>query len=573
MNLDRRISGLKSSVVHKSIHQALQNFYVKYYDSLRYRNNGTGDASGIKYLSQIMEGQHGLLNCILLRQSYNPLAEYDKSFNRTMDDLQREIYRDLKYSRSLKNESYSFRINRNEITHPEWFAFPDRVQRVTEAFLTVVEEFYCKYAPETVDSIYDDSYFTEPLPKGFKVFGRFEIVQELGSDSHHRAYRAIDRVEPSEPTVALKIFWSDEKTRESLFTQEQKSAAALNDIYYVNRYLGSYPLGSESMAIVRQYIEGETLEAWFDETRRTPGFPYRVMCVAKNVLQAMAGIHKRDYVSCGIVPRYIIVNRKMEGWLTDFSRTVREGEKLCVRNDEDLSVYLPQYYSKQAQPSMDTFMLGMILCRLFTGNPAGQIQQPFCADICPTVFRESVTQELEKFINRSIEATSTDRFQDGMEMLEAFHVAFNSLPIPIRGEDSPVRRIGLVSCSRRKIETQVPVAARILYSESPDFNRWVKWSEQVCAKTYVISGRYGLVDLDQKLPEYDVDMRHFPPGGQAAWARFIVELLRINGVDGSYEVFIFADGLYRSLIVGELQRYGIATREFGWEEPEPESDI
>ncbi len=444
---------------------------------------------------------------------------------------------------------------------------------MTEAFLTVVEEYYTKYAPETVQSIYDDSFFTEPLPKGYKVLNRFEIVQELGQDSHHRAYKAIDRVEPGEPTVALKIFWSDEKAQGSLFTQEQKSAGALNDIHSVNRYIGSYPLGRESMAIVRQYIEGETLEAWFDETRRTPDFPYRVMCIANNVLQAMAAIHKKGYVSCGIAPRYIIVNRKMEGWLTDFSRTVREGEKLCVRNDEDLSLYLPQYYSKQAQPNMDTFMLGMILYRLFTGNPAEQTQLPFCADNCPPIFCASVTRELEEFINRAVAPASQERYQDGSEMLEAFHSVFSSLPIPFRGEAAPVRRIGLVSCSRSKIETKVPVAARTLYSESPDFNRWVNWAECVCAKTYVISGRYGLVDLDQKLPDYDVDMRHFPPGGQAAWARFIVELLRINGVDGSYEVFIFADGLYRSLIVGELQRYGIETREFGWEEPEPEFEM
>ena len=60
-------------------------------------------------------------------------------------------------------------------------------------------------------------------------------------------------------------------------------------------------------------------------------------------------------------------------------------------------------------------------------------------------------------------------------------------------------------------------------------------------------------------------MRHFPPEGQAAWARFIVELLRVKGVDGTCEVHVFADGLYRSLIVGELQRYGITTQEYEWE--------
>ena len=568
MTLSRRIYSLKTPPVHEAIREALRAFYVEYHDSRRYRNDGTGDASGVVQLSKLVEGKQGLLNCIITRKPFDPskaLVQDNAQNEYMLGSLQYQIYKDSKYRTSLKEASHRFLRNRNLITHAEEYAYPDRVQKVTEDFLSIVEHYYTQYAPKTVQGIYDTSFYSLPLPRGFKFLDRFEIVQELGQDSLHRAYKAVDHGEPGKLTTALKVFFSDGKQDSSLFLQEQKSAGDLNDIQYVNRYIGSYPLGSDSMAIVRQYIEGEILEAWFDDSRRTPDFPYLVMCIAYTVLQALASIHRKGYVSGSITPRYIVVNRNMEGWLTEFSRTVKIGEVLPKIGDRDLTDYVPKRLPTKAFPELDTYMLGITLYRILTGNRGGELSGPFTAAKCPEVFRAYINEELVCFINKAVSINEKERFADGKAMLEAWDKAFIKLPMVNAGGRGMIRKIGLVSCARLKVETKEPIAARTLYSATPEFNQWVKVSEKVCSETYVISGRYGLVDLDQRLPEYDVDMRHFPPEGQAAWARFIVELLRVKGVDGTCEVHVFADGLYRSLIVGELQRYGITTQEYEWE--------
>ena len=60
--------------------------------------------------------------------------------------------------------------------------------------------------------------------------------------------------------------------------------------------------------------------------------------------------------------------------------------------------------------------------------------------------------------------------------------------------------IGLVSCSAQKLSHDAP--ARELYCSSL-FKKSLAYAEAHCEKTYVLSARHGLVELDQVLKPYD----------------------------------------------------------------------
>jgi hypothetical protein len=63
-----------------------------------------------------------------------------------------------------------------------------------------------------------------------------------------------------------------------------------------------------------------------------------------------------------------------------------------------------------------------------------------------------------------------------------------------------VTRIGLISCSGRKLDRAAP--ARELYC-SPLFKRSLAYAEARCERVYVLSAQHHLVDLDRVLEPYD----------------------------------------------------------------------
>ena len=67
-------------------------------------------------------------------------------------------------------------------------------------------------------------------------------------------------------------------------------------------------------------------------------------------------------------------------------------------------------------------------------------------------------------------------------------------------EEPGIRAVGLVACSLQKLERPAP--ARQLYC-SVLFRKSLAYAERTCDRVYVLSGFWGLVELDQEIKPYN----------------------------------------------------------------------
>lgn len=125
-------------------------------------------------------------------------------------------------------------------------------------------------------------------------------------------------------------------------------------------------------------------------------------------------------------------------------------------------------------------------------------------------------------------------------------------------------RVGLVTCTRHKASKAS--RARDLYGVNKEFVVNVEFAEQHYEKTYVVSARHGLVDLEQWLEPYDRALVDFDQDERCGWATFITANLKADGITESHTVYIHADGLYREYLEMALRAAGIGCRGIDYRE-------
>ena len=124
-------------------------------------------------------------------------------------------------------------------------------------------------------------------------------------------------------------------------------------------------------------------------------------------------------------------------------------------------------------------------------------------------------------------------------------------------------KIGLISCTKQKQDGSWP--AEELYI-SPGFSEHLSYAKKHYDHVFVVSARYGFVDLTQILPKYDRALVLLDDDEQEAWAVFIVACLRQylkeQGEDEkSVQVFVHADELYCRRLHDALTRVKIPCHE------------
>ena len=569
---DAFVHGLQSPPVHAEIVKELTMFYAKYFASWKESNCMMGDASGIVRLALLLEGEDGLLSAIIARKPFEPLCEKEDTYENSPFGLG-ALYQIIKrgnYSPILIRSVKNFKDLRNKPVHAVRNSLPAYVDAATNAFLTIVEEYYRAYCPgKKVNSIYDLSVFQRQLDPGTYLLGRYEIVQYLGKSAHAFVYKVKDRLEPGRASMAAKLYFDLSPEVKAGLDRERKfgeNTQTDDSLPYINEYLGSEPLGKDSEIVFRRFIEGGPLSSWFAKGFEKEDFPYRLMTMVGTLLQGLREIHAKGYVYGSLLPQNIVVDVLDQGWLIEFARSVKAGAALILHPQDDWKRFGLQKTPPTAQPLLDIHMLGMILHRLLVRSESGELKLPLKLDqVCPA-FKSYVSPELIAFINRCTAEKNADKYQSAAEALEGWYVAFDKQKAFVAERKNGPMKIGLASCSRRKVASDRPMPARELYSASPDFQRWLRWSEKHCDETFIISGKYGLVETGQYLPNYNVDLRHYQTEGQEAWARFIVHAMLNQGVSSSCEVHICADSLYRSLLQGELGRHHIRVVVHEWKD-------
>lgn len=106
--------------------------------------------------------------------------------------------------------------------------------------------------------------------------------------------------------------------------------------------------------------------------------------------------------------------------------------------------------------------------------------------------------------------------------------------------------VGIVSCCKKKTKTRE--RARLLYVE-PSFQNAVQWAQDNCSSWVILSGKHGVVDPEDMLDPYDVDLRKKTWTQVQAWAHVVREQLLERY--GKYAMFIvMAEGPYLEAFKG-----------------------
>jgi len=111
-------------------------------------------------------------------------------------------------------------------------------------------------------------------------------------------------------------------------------------------------------------------------------------------------------------------------------------------------------------------------------------------------------------------------------------------------------KIGLISCTKSK--KNYSCQAKELYSESALFRYALAYCSQHYDRNYILSAKYGLVELDQKIEPYDKTLNTITKKEKQKWSQNVAEeLKKISNKD---DIFYFHAGKdYREFLIPLLE--------------------
>lgn len=489
----------------------------------------TGRATGLVDLAVLLEDEKiGWIPRIL----NNPMrGVHDRFFN--LIDALRKVNEANRYCDKLQ----SFRSTRNWC-HSMKLPEKDKVETAFKNFLEFTRWYYKAYYQ--LDSISDEKYYRRVLAPLELLDERFQIVELLGSDGYSQTYKAIDRESNDNHLVVIKRPFVNSKRYSEIIRNEKKSRVLFNGHPNIGGCYSSHELTPVGEILKLEYIEGETLRSWIRKASFNEKGLSDFFYIIGRVLNGIKYIHAKNYVHGSISPDSILVAPNSEvrivsfDWCQYVSRKVNDLEKE-FRNVDPFSPGRVVCRDK----TLDTYALGVIL-----RDSLAEVRVP-----------ESVSL----FIDKATQNNAKDRYQDANIMALDWEKTYQMVRYKVPGEDEQLRKVALISCTRRK--KPYMCTARELYSESERFANALAYVENPVnqyEKCYVISARYGLVDLDQQLSPYDCDLLEFPPQEQACWAGYVAQLLQWKDVDCKCKVIVHADNLYGNLIIKALKEKGIS---------------
>lgn len=521
-SLDRKIVEL-SPCIGKETFNAIQNAYYLY--AL------TNSKTGLVELAVILgETDNGWLPHVAGKSCRNSLSQLFDLIN-LLKETDCENFVD---------KLHRFRMIRNKIKT----STPIKKEEFEEAFvifLEFAEWYYTKY--HGVKSIYDDSHYKRVLQKGEYIAERFRVIEHLGGSDTHKTYKVQDDESSREKYFVAKIPFVLHGRFKSFLHNEKKNRVLCHEHPNIVRYYSSHPISPRGEVLIYEYIEGKNLMEWANSRKADDKFLADFLYIIGSVLNGLESIHRRNLTHGYIQPSNIIITSNDTVKISGFEYCEAVGvpfdtyEAFFQKNNCYSDSKL-----KERRKDMDIYALGAIM------------RQILGVRLIPGA--------VSSFIEKACSSNASNRYYDAIAMKEEWgqiykHVRYNNPEYIVKS-----RKIALISCSRRK--KAYPCSARELYSESERFVNalhYVESPENGYDRNYIVSGRYGLVNLDSFLPPYDCDLREFPLSAQAAWARFIVQLLIREGVSEECIVVVHADDLYKTLLISALLERDIQVEE------------
>lgn len=274
--------------------------------------------------------------------------------------------------------------------------------------------------------------------------GDYVILKQIGVGAFSSVYLAHDTT--LDRSVAIKIPRRQtlSKTQQKRLLREARMAAQLNHpgIVTVHEVIEH----DETLYIVSDFVEGETLDRWLRQRSRSL---VDKMSVFRSLCDAVAYAHQNKIVHRDLKPSNVIVDDQGNPYVLDFglARQLDEDSSLTV---EGRIVGTPAYMSpEQAEgqkgsvnQSSDVYSLGVIMFELLTGERpfkgnTERIVYQLIHEIptSPSRLDASIPKPLETICLKSIHKEASRRYPSANEIAEDLMLWTNNHPInaqPIR---------------------------------------------------------------------------------------------------------------------------------------------
>ena len=106
-------------------------------------------------------------------------------------------------------------------------------------------------------------------------------------------------------------------------------------------------------------------------------------------------------------------------------------------------------------------------------------------------------------------------------------------------------RVGLVSCSGPKLKHAAPASE--LYT-SPLFRKSYAHSQRTYDATYILSGRYGLLETDKVIEPYNSNLKGLLKKDLVRWGAYVAQQIRDKIDNESYLYFLAGRAYYASIV-------------------------
>ncbi len=301
-----------------------------------------------------------------------------------------------------------------------------------------------------------------------KTISHYKILEKLGEGGMGVVYKAEDT--KLDRHVAIKFLpqhLSKDEQATKRFTHEAKAASALDHsnigtIYEIDKSRDGQTF------IVMAYYEGETLRERIDRGGMNVE---EALDITSQITSGLARAHEQGIVHRDIKPSNIIITKHGEAKIVDFGLAKLTGKTRLTKDGSMLGTvaYMSPEQAKgdEVDKRSDIFSLGVVFYEMLTGQLPfrGEHEAALLYEIVHeepeplTAKRAEMSVELERIINKTLNKSANDRYQNTGDLLNDLTALKKGLDFQRSGERRGVAASGV---RRAKIRVWQTVALAIV---------------------------------------------------------------------------------------------------------------